>query len=336
MSPRRTALAPLAAPTSQSHAGLWLDKFLGEDRGNDDKARPRLVREAAGIGEPQPYRAFFEAWRTALEAAGATVAEAKAEGRLAVGLGAESVLETAISLHRTYGVPVIPGSALKGLASSYAHRFLNGEGWQKGGEWHKTMFGDTTSAGYLSFYDALPLPGSWKLQPDVLTVHHPDYYTRDASKPPADWDSPVPVPFLSATGSFLIALAGPPDWVALARDLLARALEQEGIGAKTSSGYGRLILERPKPPPPSPDAIALAALAGRLEQMHRNDIPRPANQGGLAAIAQALIELDTDATRKQALAQGVLAKARSYNAWDNKDRRKQPWWAAISALAGEP
>jgi CRISPR-associated protein Cmr6 len=44
----------------------------------------------------------------------------KTESRLMVGLGAESVLETAITLHRIYGFPVIPGSALKGLARTWA------------------------------------------------------------------------------------------------------------------------------------------------------------------------------------------------------------------------
>jgi CRISPR-associated protein Cmr6 len=40
--------------------------------------------------------------------------------RIVVGLGAESVLEASIRLHRVYGFPIIPGSALKGLARSSA------------------------------------------------------------------------------------------------------------------------------------------------------------------------------------------------------------------------
>jgi CRISPR-associated protein Cmr6 len=43
-----------------------------------------------------------------------------AASRVVVGLGAESVLETSIRLHRVYGFPIIPASALKGLARSYA------------------------------------------------------------------------------------------------------------------------------------------------------------------------------------------------------------------------
>lgn len=44
----------------------------------------------------------------------------RAASRVVVGLGAESVLETSIRLHRVYGFPILPGSALKGLARSYA------------------------------------------------------------------------------------------------------------------------------------------------------------------------------------------------------------------------
>ena len=42
-------------------------------------------------------------------------------GRLIVGLGSENVLETGIRLHHTYGLPIIPGSAFKGLAAHYCH-----------------------------------------------------------------------------------------------------------------------------------------------------------------------------------------------------------------------
>jgi CRISPR-associated protein Cmr6 len=39
---------------------------------------------------------------------------------LVVGLGGEHTLETAITLHRNYGIPIIPGSAVKGVARAYA------------------------------------------------------------------------------------------------------------------------------------------------------------------------------------------------------------------------
>lgn len=44
--------------------------------------------------------------------------------RLVLGLGLPSPFETGIALHHVYGVPVIPGSALKGLARDWAVRHI--------------------------------------------------------------------------------------------------------------------------------------------------------------------------------------------------------------------
>jgi hypothetical protein len=92
----------------------------------------------------------------------------------------------------------------------------------------------------------------------VITVHHEGYY-QDGKEPPADWDSPTPVPFLSATGSYLVAVSGPSGWDDAAMKLLRLALKEMGVGAKTSSGYGRLTLDSVQPatkytPPDQPDA----------------------------------------------------------------------------------
>ena len=268
---RRSALEGVRLPQGKEpHRGLWLDKFLRSARREDTEAKRVLVREAAGIPEPGEYRAFFERYRGALEALGAEIREARTLSRLVVGLGGEGVLETALTLHRAYGVPYIPGSALKGLASRYAHLYLEGEAWRRDlarfhqGEAQAGLFGTTEEQGLVVFWDALPLPGKWKLHPDILNPHHPDYY-GSGEAPPADWDSPVPVPFLSATGTFLLALSPAPGvspeeagpWLRAAWRILAWALREEGVGAKTSSGYGRIALEEPasqgeKPLAPGP------------------------------------------------------------------------------------
>ncbi|NPA76843.1 MAG: type III-B CRISPR module RAMP protein Cmr6 [Candidatus Diapherotrites archaeon] len=230
-------------PETHPHVGLWLDKFLPkqESQGGEG-AYGEFFGEAANIAISSDYRSFFNAWKQALEKDGVITKEAKALGRLAIGLGAESVLETNITIHRTYGVPYIPGSALKGLAARYA-RLRLGDEWKVDGEAYQTLFGDTSTGGSVIFFDALYVPGSAKnnkpLLIDVITVHHPAYY-QGAGSPPADWDSPTPVPFLSVTGSFLVALYGPDEWVNAAFQILALALREEGIGAKTNSGYGRM------------------------------------------------------------------------------------------------
>ncbi|MBX0331289.1 type III-B CRISPR module RAMP protein Cmr6 [Oscillochloris sp. ZM17-4] len=256
MSTRRESLARLR-PQPGVNAGLWLDKYIEDarrqQRGSEEQgtAQARLVEEVAGQRVPGAYAGFFERWRTALAAHGAQTQRATVLGRMIVGLGAESVLETAVTLQRTYGVPMIPGSALKGLAAACARQVF-GPDWAADAPAYTTLFGSTDSAGYVTFFDALYIPGSAEgdrpLAPDVLTVHHQAYYNQGGSAPPADWDSPVPVPFISASGAYLIALGGPPAWVERALQLLAWGGMYRGVGAKTSSGYGRLVVAGVVPP----------------------------------------------------------------------------------------
>jgi CRISPR-associated protein Cmr6 len=238
---RRDVLASVDVQ-ADTHAGLWLDKYMVDhSREDDGNSKTLLVYEVTEkIQTSDVYERFFIRWKNSLiKVCGAkNCREAETKGRLAVNLGAKGVLETSIALHRTYGVPCIPGSALKGLAAHYVTTYFRDDpAWDA--ESHRILFGDTTSAGYVTFYDALMVPGKGRLVPDVITVHHPEYY-QGAGKPPADWDSPVPIPFITATGSFLIAISGPDDWVKAAFEILKLALEREGVGAKTSSGYGRM------------------------------------------------------------------------------------------------
>jgi len=247
----RDALTGISFEPGSTHTGLWLDKFLPEqevkDAGSGSNGNPRTVhyKRVVELGISKDYRAFFTRWQRALQALGARMRTARVKTRMVVGLGAESVMETAIALHRTYGVPYIPGSALKGLAATFARKYL---GWDTQKEDYQILFGTVESAGYVTFFDALYVPGSTQkdrpLALDMITVHHPDYY-QGKSAPPADWDNPTPVSFVTAQGKYLLALAGPADWVDVAFHILGLALEQEGVGAKTAIGYGRLTVSSP-------------------------------------------------------------------------------------------
>lgn len=240
---------------SAEHPGLWFDRFLDQQvmSGDTQKAYETHVEDVCQLGEPQLYEPFFARWLTALDGLGARPRVARATYRLAAGHGRESVIETGLTLHHTYGVPIIPGSSLKGAAASFAHNRLGGL-WARGQSAHTTLFGATTtaptlSAGYVDFLDALPLPSEWHFERDVLTVHHPKYYRGEALSP-ADYDDPTPISFLTATGNFLIALrapAGAEAWTETAYGILEKALAEEGVGGKTSSGYGRLKLGAPLP-----------------------------------------------------------------------------------------
>jgi CRISPR-associated protein Cmr6 len=257
----------------QTHAGLWLDKYLPEqedqnkkgDRHQNDRTKssvtnPRMAHiqsvATLTLSPDHPYRAFYKRWEALLsEDDKARMRLATVKGRMIVGLGDESVLETSVALHQTYGIPYIPGSALKGLAASYIHQYAartDDANWQKESEAYKILFGDTNDAGYITFFDAFYVPDTGPnkqaLWPDIITVHHQKYYQgSNGISAPADWDSPIPIAFLSATGTFLIALAAPDlqepaPWLDKTFDILREALLELGIGAKTSSGYGRMDL----------------------------------------------------------------------------------------------
>jgi len=260
-----------------THAGLWLDRYLPqlaqESEAPKDAVRAHINKLLARAKVPTLYLSHYKRWMAHLADLGAQhaarTAEATVDGRMIVGLGAESVLEVGISLHRTYGVPLIPGSALKGLAARHARRLASPE-WNppkrastgspdmndgprdpSEGQSYRALFGDHEEAGCVVFHDALWVPPPdtkdkektrLPLDLDVMTVHHAAYYSAKGDTPPADSDDPNPVPFVTAQGTYLIALEGPPAWTDAAMTLLKMALRSEGIGAKTAAGYGRLNL----------------------------------------------------------------------------------------------
>lgn len=172
------------------------------------------------------------------------------KNRMILGLGNENVLETGLTLHHTYGTPMIPGTALKGLAAHYCDQVWGAkdERFKRGQEYHKALFGTTDDAGHIIFHDAWITPETLKgsLRPDVMTPHHGDYYSEknEGAAAPTDFDDPNPVTFLSVVGTFHIAVScdipEEKDWTSFVFDLLADALCKWGIGGKTSSGYGRL------------------------------------------------------------------------------------------------
>lgn len=320
-------------PKSSSHAGLWLDKYICTQKtkdaeGKDTEARRNLVEQVSQIAIPVSYAAFFQRWRKQLEEYGATTRTATVSGRMIVGLGNESVLETSVTLHRTYGVPYIPGSALKGLAASYARHYL-GASWHKESKAYKIVFGDTESAGYITFFDALYIPESGKnrhpLAPDVITVHHQEYY-GDTGAPPADWDSPNPVPFLSATGDYLLALAGEDAWVQAVFTILTLALRDVGIGAKTSSGYGRMAVEdrEEEAQLADPEQQQIDALLARLA-----DLPENRVAGELHPFVVEWRSLNVRTELKQRVAQSILDKVRE--AGREKKSAEKGWFKELNA-----
>jgi CRISPR-associated protein Cmr6 len=306
----RNVLAGLSpCPGWSPNAGLWLDRYIGAQGRDDTNSRRDLAAQVSAIPEPgKPYAEYFVRWKRSLETLGAECRVAKAVGRIVVGLGGESVSETAITLHRTYGVPLIPGSALKGLAASFARQRLDGD-WGSGSSAYKALFGEMGSAGYVSFFDALYVPASGHLgrplYPDVITVHHPDYYQSGKATPPADWDSPTPIPFLSATGDYLMALSGPNHFVSRAFDILKLALAEVGVGAKTSSGYGRMTLAGPPPPMIDPARRKADELVAKINSLPNG---RVANEIGQRVTEWRALDGSDEVRRR--VAEAIVGKVR--------------------------
>lgn len=233
-----------------THAGLELTKFeLPPGYTFKSEHHKGQLARAAGCGEPPGYAEAYERWRQEIHALpGVTLAatfQVDPDSRLATGIGAASVLETSIAMNRLWGMPIIPGPALKGLASHFAQAVHSRRG-RLTNDHLADLFGTTEASSYLTWLDAWSVPGANEkpFELDVVTVHHRSWY-QDPQKVPSDFEDPIPSYSLTARGSFLIAVQAPDEaWAVAGMTLLTQALDQWGIGAKTgSSGYGRLTFQ---------------------------------------------------------------------------------------------
>jgi CRISPR-associated protein Cmr6 len=240
-----------------SNAGLLYDRFL-PTQNKDPNERLAFLKEICQIHtHTLPlYKKVFERHNQKCAHNNTLSKRFKASNRLLLGLGTPSTIEVGIHLDHLYGTPIIPGTALKGLASHYAHSVW-GEvdpDWKEDGQYHQIIFGDKTSAGHLIFHDARITPETleYSLKLEVITPHHSDFYSGKTERP-TDFDSPVPIPFIAFTGEFDIAVSCNSEqqgneWQHLTMALIAESLKNWGVGAKTSSGYGRMenITIKPK------------------------------------------------------------------------------------------
>jgi len=261
-----------------SNAGLALDRYLQAHKPIDKKERDDLVKQhkttyeeelldsVALVGSNSPYEAAFQRWKDWLVMNSCVTLEATLASSLAVGLGNESPLEVGLTVHHTYGMPIIPGSAIKGVCLRGAKRWQQQKqqelkrsmdaGTIGAGELSKqievigkqllVLFGDTAQKSSFVFWDAWYDPESpddargKPFHRDVITVHHPKYY-QGADAWPTDFDDPTPIPFLVVRpgARFLFAISAPTkEWGKFAKNLLSWCLQNLGIGGKTNAGYG--------------------------------------------------------------------------------------------------
>ncbi len=282
--PKDTTAIARAHGSKCQNLGLWLDRYVLYERRGDqwEQSRQSKKREGAPLNFQlinQLLTACRRRWEAMLKSYDHEVARftLSPEWRLAVGLGTGHVLETGLTLHRIYGLPFIPASAVKGVTRAQAFweiaeqlnlrepqlplldRLLT-EGrqepqrkgwnslrpesdftnWQNISREFYKVFGTTEARGEVNFFDAYPAQAP-RVKLDLMNPHYGPYYSDTVKrKPPADYHSPVPVYFLTVERtSFTFALASSDHNLReTAERWLKKALSDLGIGSKTAAGYG--------------------------------------------------------------------------------------------------
>lgn len=259
----RHRLPELAAPLMPS-AGfiLWsAAAYEGHASGGvDHQHAPRraeskwTARHFDGVCACQPAAAYvqsFERWKRESHQAGLMLRELLLEQRLLVGLAESSIWQTSIDIVSVYGVPRLAGSAIKGLARSFARRWLDGglDDVAMDADVVEALFGTPGAKGAAEFHDGWWVPGSAPrlhgtnrpLVREGVTPHHKKTLDSRGAVAATPFDNPEPVPQLAAHGRFLVAIEGAAVWADHAMDILQLALEMEGAGARTPE-YGRAVL----------------------------------------------------------------------------------------------
>ncbi len=266
-----------------AHAGLIIDKYTNRDvtpkKNIDFGVWGDALTAVDGCKELyekfiQKYNEEFLLSKTATPGMKLETFNMRTKSRVIIGLGIASAMETGLALHCTYGVPYIPGSALKGLAAHYCHKVLgvdhNNDDYKMGawdnkrdvqttrnGKFYEVLFGNIgdddndAAAGFITFHDAFICPNDLasSLKLDIITPHHPDYYNGGKAAP-TDFDDPSPISFLSVGEGkcfqFHLTCSDTSNngvkWLAIAKKILVKALTSWGVGGKTSTGYGRMAL----------------------------------------------------------------------------------------------
>ena len=194
---------------------------------------------------------------------------AQLESRLAINISDGLIQNAGICLDRLFGLPYIPGSAVKGVTrhaalselksatgtdiakslSAFIEVFGTAENdFNQDGDLaaYRDQFPRNQSLdrkGAISFLPAYPVTEA-KVVVDLINVHYPDYY-RSGEVHDLQKEQPLPNPFpaveRNAAFAFIAVLSGvlaDRSALANARRWLEKAVTESGVGAKTGAGYG--------------------------------------------------------------------------------------------------
>lgn len=232
---------------NSAHVGLLMQRGLSCWETNDKVEKAKLVERISEIKAPDFYELAFDRWFQLTQSENFSYVAAKVDGRLFTGLALGGTLETGMTTHHTYGTPLIAGSSIKGATRAYAEsidlpaeliKILFGSGNDQDDDSDKT-------AGSFVWHDAWWIPRDKSITlftKEVITVHEQGYYSETTNVANGT-ESPVPNLQIGIQGEFYFVFEGDPNWARYVADLVAAMLEEQGLGAKTSSGYGYFVRE---------------------------------------------------------------------------------------------
>jgi CRISPR type III-B/RAMP module RAMP protein Cmr6 len=250
---------------------------------------------------------------------------AQLEARMAINLSDSLIQNAGICLDRLFGLPYIPGSAVKGVCRHAALEELKDAATEEDRRqafWlFQKVFGTSevdfaanaksqgdlcdfvqlvpersaqTIKGCVDFLPAYPVNHA-RISVDLTTVHYPDYY-RSGRMEDLSVEKPRPNPFpVVAQGArFAFCLTAnrmtsePERHLEAARRWLVSALTIRGVGAKTSSGYGWFSIPG--------NGLAELREAERREQVER-DLAASRERQALEAAERVRQEREAQAAR---------------------------------------
>lgn len=185
--------------------------------------------------------------------------------KLITGLGEASVYESAMKFHHIYGFPFIPASTFKGTIRSWVinNYFGGNEKEALKDEAFSNIFGSPKTqeldeqSGNINFFDVYPIHCP-HIELDIINSHYSEYYQDGVASPPGDYYSPIIINLLTVkdtTFEFaygydsgfctenLINTKFNGNTENVMNKWIDEALNYQGIGAKTSAGYGYFTMK---------------------------------------------------------------------------------------------
>ena len=279
MYPYYNELQRLVPNMNRGNFGLWYNKFIplkdldkckaSDERGNDKNA-VSYYHEKYNKIQKDTINELLD--KKHLDQAGfchvlslkyqIVIFKAKLKTPLITGIGETHPHEVSMVFDHNMGIPYIPASGIKGIVR-FAHTLgmladippgkiqLDKDGkeyFDDEEDWTNVpqLFGAQKKRGAVFFLDAYPekVPD---LHVDIMNPHYGKYYSDDKNEtPPGDYLDPNPLKFLAVSKETVFIFRALVDkesaeLIDKVKTAFKKALEDEGVGAKTAVGYGIFV-----------------------------------------------------------------------------------------------